>query len=831
MPTELITSLIPKSGYLTGSYGPNIIDSGKYMTKYGGKVPQTTSANNFSSSLSGLGWSALRTVGNNIVGGAVNQTYKNLDSPYAQQVKDLFDATQDPIARAVKNWTGKGRDNILSAIHNDTPNEDLFKFNIVGSDNTSLLNNFGYDRHSDEELGIRQNIRKKTFWQNFADVANQTGVGATYGAEYGSGIGAIIGAGAGLLAGINNVLYDKSNTTSFNSAINQTNLLKRMRESSYQDDYLIQYSNQVNDVSNMNYRSNIRDYYGILRDGGSIHINPKNKGKFTEAANRAGKSVQSYASQILAHPENYSSTLVKRANFARNAAKWHHKADGGEIQDPLKKPMTDEQYFKTMERIANENYMDWGYDSPEAALLHALNDNTYNYRQFYNDNPTATNNAQTHWPDTYKTVYHPTFSNESMYSGVRDRNFNPEGKIGGVWSGNTFYPNYWQKQYRNGGELNTMDDINNGFIDITEGGTHEENPLGGVPVSIAEDGLPNLVEEGEMIYNGYVYSNNLKPSDETKKRLGLKGSTYADVIRKAQKYSSERPDDPVSKEYDKYIATTLAVDQEQQKTDKYMSSNKKRGIRGHYADWGARLHNATMTAPIWGSLGQVVSDWIGNTNQYDYSELDDFRRNTGELQAPVTTSYSDVGQHLRFNPFDTDYMLNRAANQAAATNSMLRYTSPTPAAMQRNIQAANYANQLAMSNGLLAARQQNNDMRNAIIGANNNLDLQNAGNRLNVNLNNMQAINRYREALADRNLRIAGTLAQMRSDIDNAVSNARNINRDTFLSNLGDWGKESKIYDMIKGDKSLLYAWLSRGADGMGYKGNLRCGGSIRRRK
>jgi hypothetical protein len=177
-------------------------------------------------------------------------------------------------------------------------------------------------------------------------------------------------------------------------------------------------------------------------------------------------------------------------------------------------------------------------------------------------------------------------------------------------------------------------------------------------------------------------------------------------------------------------------------------------------------------------------------------------------------------------------MLNRAANQAATTNSMLRYTSPTPATMLRGIQAANYANQLAMSNGLLAARQQNNDMRNQVIGANNTLDLQNTGNRLNVNLNNMQAINRYKEALADRNLRIAGSLAQLRSEIDNAVSNARNINRDTFLSNLGDWGKESKIYDMIKGDPYLMYAYVNRGVDGIGYKGNIRkCGGSIRRRK
>lgn len=66
--------------------------------------------------------------------------------------------------------------------------------------------------------------------------------------------------------------------------------------------------------------------------GGPIHIKPENRGKFTAAANRAGKSVQAYASQILAHKDNYSPTLVKRANFARNAAKWH--AAGGSLGGP-----------------------------------------------------------------------------------------------------------------------------------------------------------------------------------------------------------------------------------------------------------------------------------------------------------------------------------------------------------------------------------------------------------------------------------------------------------------------------------------------------------------
>lgn len=64
-------------------------------------------------------------------------------------------------------------------------------------------------------------------------------------------------------------------------------------------------------------------------DGKSgIHIKPENRGKFTASANRAGMGVQEFAGKVLANKENYSSTLVKRANFARNAAKWNKHADG-----------------------------------------------------------------------------------------------------------------------------------------------------------------------------------------------------------------------------------------------------------------------------------------------------------------------------------------------------------------------------------------------------------------------------------------------------------------------------------------------------------------------
>lgn len=59
---------------------------------------------------------------------------------------------------------------------------------------------------------------------------------------------------------------------------------------------------------------------------GGIHIDPKNKGKFTAAAKRRGMGVQEFANKVMANKEDYSPLLVKRANFAKNAAKWE---DGG----------------------------------------------------------------------------------------------------------------------------------------------------------------------------------------------------------------------------------------------------------------------------------------------------------------------------------------------------------------------------------------------------------------------------------------------------------------------------------------------------------------------
>ena len=66
----------------------------------------------------------------------------------------------------------------------------------------------------------------------------------------------------------------------------------------------------------------------------SIYIKPSKRGTFTAAAKSRGKTVQGFASQVMANTDNYSPAMVKKANFARNAASFK-KQFGGYLDQQL----------------------------------------------------------------------------------------------------------------------------------------------------------------------------------------------------------------------------------------------------------------------------------------------------------------------------------------------------------------------------------------------------------------------------------------------------------------------------------------------------------------
>jgi len=147
-------------------------------------------------------------------------------------------------------------------------------------------------------------------------------------------------------------------------------------------------------------------------------------------------------------------------------------------------------------------------------------------------------------------------------------------EAGNKISGVTPVPNGYcggGKLFDIGGDLQTHGaDWSTGSSHIDAGGTHEENPYQGVQVGVDPQGTPNLVEEGEVIYNDYVYSKRILCDDETKEKFHISKKreiTFADLAKKLEKEISERPNDPISKAgFDRQMAE-LAEEQERQKQE------------------------------------------------------------------------------------------------------------------------------------------------------------------------------------------------------------------------------------------------------------------------
>ena len=89
-------------------------------------------------------------------------------------------------------------------------------------------------------------------------------------------------------------------------------------------------------------------------------------------------------------------------------------------------------------------------------------------------------------------------------------------------------------------------EFSNGVETINNGGTHEENIYGGVNI-----GGNNFAEEGEVIYDDYVYSNRLKPTKKQLEDIKLPskyfGKTYAEIADVIQEASKETPYDPIER--------------------------------------------------------------------------------------------------------------------------------------------------------------------------------------------------------------------------------------------------------------------------------------------
>lgn len=131
-----------------------------------------------------------------------------------------------------------------------------------------------------------------------------------------------------------------------------------------------------------------------------------------------------------------------------------------------------------------------------------------------------------------------------------------------------------QKQKQMINKYNTGGSVENphGIVEYNAGGTHSQNPRGGVPISLDPQGVPNAVEEGElnlgreiMPEGDFILSHSLIAPKEIARSLGIKSNkkmTFADLGKEIKKEAEERPNDAISKRALKTKMRKLAQAQE-----------------------------------------------------------------------------------------------------------------------------------------------------------------------------------------------------------------------------------------------------------------------------
>ncbi len=80
-----------------------------------------------------------------------------------------------------------------------------------------------------------------------------------------------------------------------------------------------------------------------------IYIDPSKRGTFTAEAKKRGMGVQEFASKVMSNKDRYSPSMVKQANFARNAANWNQ--DGGNMNAVSLMGYRDDSPFRNEESL------------------------------------------------------------------------------------------------------------------------------------------------------------------------------------------------------------------------------------------------------------------------------------------------------------------------------------------------------------------------------------------------------------------------------------------------------------------------------------------------
>lgn len=371
-----------------------------------------------------------------------------------------------------------------------------------------------------------------------------------------------------------------------------------------------------------------------------------------------------------------------------------------------------------------------------------------------------------------------------------------------------------------GGWLNTQGgDFTNGVTFIDEGGSHEENPYQGIQIGVDPEGAPNLVEQGEVVYDDYVFSDRMEIPDDIRKEYKLRGKTFAKAAKSAQRESEERPNDPLSNRGLQAAMERIATAQEEarERKEAHREGNEypsmfayggdtnpyglaledpmsveelealmaQSGETGEIAPEGNNDKRQTWTryAPIIGSGLASLSDLFSRP---DYSGANMI---SGVDLGAEAAGYAPIGNYLSYRPLDRDFYINKMNQQAAATRRGLMNTSGgNRLNAQAGILAADYNYGQNMGNLARQAEEYNQQLRERVEAFNRGTNMFNTETGLKASMFNAESRNAAKRARLGQ----ATTAAQMRQGIKDQDSARRSANITNFLQGLGDIGWENE---------------------------------------
>lgn len=345
-----------------------------------------------------------------------------------------------------------------------------------------------------------------------------------------------------------------------------------------------------------------------------------------------------------------------------------------------------------------------------------------------------------------------------------------------------------------GGNLfNRGANYDSGLMLINEGGTHESNPNSGIQLGTDENGTPNLVEQGEVVYKNYVFSNRLHLTEQELKDnylpTSLKDTTFAYAAEKIGKNLIETPTDTLERNKVDNFLRRLADIQEAQRAKMGKVGTQQMAYGGNKFS-GEKDINATLRrVPIYTNMALGLASLL---QKPDYTNAELLEKRAREIPNN-TVSPTYLNDYMTYTPIDRNYYLNQLKGQAGATRNAIMNSGSNAGTAMANLLASDYNSQNAVANSLMQMEQFNRQQKQAVSDFNRGTNQFNSQVGMHANQANAQ--------LALERAKLQNTLlaqaAQYREGADTALLQSQNKAIQDIGTQIGLLGREGTDNNVI----------------------------------